>query len=129
MECPVELRKVSLADKFERFAETWTPKVVGEINDFQVKLVKLDGEFVWHHHDAEDELFLVVDGAIDMHYRDGDGRESVERFGRGEFLIVPHGVEHKPVATAGTKLLLLEPKTTVNTGSAGGSRTVNPDWL
>jgi mannose-6-phosphate isomerase-like protein (cupin superfamily) len=125
----VELRKVSLSEKFDRFTETWTPKVVGEINDFHVKLVKIEGEFVWHHHHVEDELFLVVDGAIDMHYRLDDGRESVERFGRGEFLIVPHGVEHKPVAAAGTKLLLLEPKTTVNTGSAGGTRSVEPTWI
>ncbi|MGA8535425.1 MAG: cupin domain-containing protein [Candidatus Tumulicola sp.] len=125
----MELRKVSLAEKFDCFTETWTPKIVGEINDFHVKLVKLDGEFVWHHHDAEDELFLVVDGSVDMHYRTGDGYERVERFGRGEFLIVPHGVEHNPVAAAGTKLLLLEPKTTVNTGSASGSRTVTADWI
>jgi mannose-6-phosphate isomerase-like protein (cupin superfamily) len=87
---------------------------------------KLDGEFIWHHHDTEDELFFVVDGAIDMHYRDEAGNERVERFGPGEFLIVPRGVEHKPVASRGTRLMLIESKTTVNTGTAGGDRTAQP---
>jgi mannose-6-phosphate isomerase-like protein (cupin superfamily) len=125
----VELRKVTLAEAFDGVTQTWTPKIAGEINDFHVKVVKLDGEFVWHHHDVEDELFLVVDGALDMHYRRTDGTESVVHIGRGEFLVVPHGVEHKPVAAAGTNVLLLEPKTTVNTGSAGGARTVTPTWM
>jgi mannose-6-phosphate isomerase-like protein (cupin superfamily) len=123
-----ELRKVNLAEKFGLFDETWTPKIVGELNDFHVKLVKLDGEFVWHHHETEDELFLVIGGQITMHYRD-NGAECSEVFGPNEFLIVPHGVEHKPVAAPGTKLLLLEPKTTVNTGTAGGERTVEPAWI
>jgi mannose-6-phosphate isomerase-like protein (cupin superfamily) len=123
-----ELHKVNLAEKFARFDETWSPKIVGQLNDFHVKLVKLDGEFVWHHHDTEDELFLVIDGELTMHYRD-DANERCEVFGPNEFLIVPHGVEHKPVAAPGTKLLLLEPKTTVNTGNAGGERTVEPAWI
>jgi mannose-6-phosphate isomerase-like protein (cupin superfamily) len=117
-----------LRDKFARFEDTWKPKIVGEINDFHVKIVKLDGEFVWHHHDAEDELFLVIDGRLTMHYRD-NGVERQEEFGPNEFLIVPHGVEHKPEASPGTKLLLLEPKSTVNTGTAGGERTVEPAWI
>lgn len=97
----MQLQKVSIKDKFARFSETWSPKIVGELSGFHVKLVRPEGEFVWHHHDVEDELFLVVDGSMDMHYRD-DGQERVERFGAGEFLIVPHGVEHKPVAALGT---------------------------
>ncbi len=122
------MKKVNLAEKFDRFQETWSPKIVGELNDFHVKLVKVDGEFVWHHHDTEDELFLVIDGEITMHYHD-NGIERSEVFGPNEFLIVPHGVEHKPVAVPGTKLLLLEPKTTVNTGTTGGERTAEPVWI
>jgi mannose-6-phosphate isomerase-like protein (cupin superfamily) len=122
------MQKINLNDKFDAFSETWHPKIVGELNDFHVKLVKIDGEFVWHHHDVEDELFMVIEGEISMHYRTGDG-ERVERFGPGEFLIVPHGVEHKPIATVPTKMLLLEPKTTSNTGTAGGERTAQAEWI
>ena len=122
------MQKINLNEKFEAFSETWRPKIVGELNDFHVKLVKVDGEFVWHHHDVEDELFMVIEGEIAMHYRNGDG-EHVERFGPGEFLIVPHGVEHKPVASVPTKMLMLEPKTTSNTGTAGGERTAQAEWI
>jgi mannose-6-phosphate isomerase-like protein (cupin superfamily) len=122
------MKKVNLENKFDSFDETWRPKIVGELNDFHVKLVKIDGEFVWHHHDVEDELFMVIEGEIAMHYRGEDG-ERIERFGPGEFLIVPHGVEHKPVAASPTKLLLLEPKTTVNTGTAAGERTARAEWV
>ncbi len=125
----MKLQKVSLEAKFGLFDEMWKPKIVGELNDLHVKIVKLEGEFTWHHHETEDELFLVVDGVIDMHYRDVDGNEQVERFGAGEFLIVPHGVEHKPVAGNGAKLLLIEPKTTRNTGTAGGERTAELAWI
>jgi mannose-6-phosphate isomerase-like protein (cupin superfamily) len=124
----MKMQKVNLESKFDTFNDTWSPKIVGALNDFHVKLVKIDGEFVWHHHQVEDELFLVIEGGIAMHYRDGDA-ERVERFGPGEFLIVPHGVEHKPVAETPTKLLLLEPKTTVNTGTAGGDRTIQTEWI
>ncbi|HEV3154120.1 MAG TPA: cupin domain-containing protein [Candidatus Baltobacteraceae bacterium] len=122
------IQKINLAEKLRTFSETWSPKIVGELNDFHVKVVKLDGEFVWHHHEVEDELFLVLAGEIAMHYRDG-ANERCEVFGPGEFLIVPHGVEHKPAAIPGTELLLLEPKTTVNTGTAGGERTAEPVWI
>jgi mannose-6-phosphate isomerase-like protein (cupin superfamily) len=124
----MRLQKVTLAEKFGLFDEKWKPKIVGELNDFHVKLVKVDGDFVWHHHETEDELFLVVDGTIDMYYRD-DGTERIERFGPGEFLIVPHGVEHKPAAAPGTKLLLLEPKTTLNTGNVQNERTTIPERI
>jgi mannose-6-phosphate isomerase-like protein (cupin superfamily) len=125
----MKLQKVSLEQKFALFEKTWVPQIIGEMNDLHVKIVKLHGEFIWHHHDEEDELFLVTEGAIDMHYRDHDGNEQVERFGPGEFLIVPRGVEHKPVARDGAKLVLIEPKTTRNTGTAGGARTVEPAWI
>lgn len=122
------LQKVNLSEKFARFDDEWSPKIVGELNDCHVKLVKIADEFIWHHHDREDELFLVIEGEIAMHYRE-HGEERVERFGPGEFLIVPHGVEHQPVARAGTKVLLLEPKSTVNTGAAGGERTAEAAWI
>lgn len=111
--------KVNLAEKFSCFSEHWSPKVAGAINDFQVKLVKVKGEFVWHHHEAEDELFLVVKGRLRMRFRDRD--VWVEP---GEFIIVPHGVEHLPVADEETHILLLEPKTTLNTGNVRNERTV-----
>ncbi len=122
----VKLSKVTIDEKFESFTDVWSPKIVGEIDDYHVKLVRLSGEFIWHDHKDEDELFLVIDGAIDMHYRDESGQEAVERFGRGEFLIVPRGVEHKPVADPGTKLLLVERNSVVNTGELRNERTKEP---
>lgn len=111
-------RKVNLADKFAQFDDAWNPRVAGDINDFQVKLVKLRGAFVWHKHDVEDELFLVIAGRLRMRFRDRD-----EIVGPGEFIIVPHGVEHCPVAdTDEVQVVLLEPKTTLNTGDADDPR-------
>ena len=111
--------KVNLAAMFARFADHWNPRVVGDLNGQQVKLVKFQGEFVWHHHEAEDELFLVVRGTFRMEFRD----RSVDLHA-GEFLIVPRGVEHRPVAEEEVEVMLFEPAATVNTGSAGGERTV-----
>jgi mannose-6-phosphate isomerase-like protein (cupin superfamily) len=111
--------KVNLAEKFSLFDDHWNPRIVGELNDFQVKLVKIQGQFIWHHHDIEDELFLVVKGRLQMRFRDRD--VWVEE---GEFLIVPHGVEHMPVSEGETHILLLEPKTTLNTGTVTNERTV-----
>ncbi len=111
--------KVSLTDAFATFTEHWSPRIAGELNGQQVKLVKFQGEFVWHSHDAEDELFLVVKGAFRMEFRD----RTVE-LGEGEFLIVPRGVEHRPVANEEVCVLLFEPAGTLNTGTAGGERTV-----
>lgn len=113
------MKKVNLAESFARFSETWSPKVVGDINDMQVKLVKLEGEFVWHHHESEDELFLVVSGRLRMRFRDRD-----ELLGPGEFIVVPHGVEHLPIAEPVCEVLLLEPNTTLNTGNVREARTV-----
>lgn len=111
--------KVSLADKLESFHDFWSPKIIGELNDSFVKLVKLKGEFVWHHHDAEDELFLVIKGTLLMKLKDRDVH--VEE---GEFIIIPRGVEHLPVAEDEVHVLLLEPKTTLNTGNVVSERTV-----
>lgn len=113
------IRKVNLAETFGRFDEHWKPKIVGEVNDSLVKLVKFRGEFVWHHHEREDELFLVVKGRMRMQLRDGD-----VVVGPGELIIIPHGVEHKPVADEETEVLLFEPNSTLNTGNVRNERTV-----
>ncbi len=114
-----ENRKVNLFEKLEQFTERWSPRVVGELNGQHVKLAKLEGEFVWHHHELEDELFLVLRGHLAIHLRD-----RVVELDEGEFFIVPRGVEHKPVAAAETHVLLLEPATTLNTGNLRNERTV-----
>jgi len=113
------IRKVNLKEMFGRFQDQWKPKIVGEVNDSFVKLVKFQGEFVWHHHDDEDEMFLVVNGRMRMQLRD---REVA--VGPGEFIIIPHGVEHKPVADEETEVLLFEPNSTLNTGNVHNERTV-----
>jgi mannose-6-phosphate isomerase-like protein (cupin superfamily) len=119
------LEKVNLADKFALFNDHWSPKVVGDLNGQQVKLVKFRGAFVWHHHESEDELFLVVRGSFRMEFQD----RSVE-LRAGEFLIVPRGVEHLPVADEEVEVLHFEPATTINTGRAGRERTVTAlRWL
>lgn len=110
--------KVNIVEKFALFSDYWSPKVVGDLNGQQVKLVKFQGEFVWHHHDLEDELFLVVRGSFRMEFRD----RAIE-LSEGEFLIVPRGVEHRPVADEEVQVLLFEPASTRNTGNAGGPRT------
>ena len=113
------MEKINLAQKLSSFDERWSPRIVGDVNDVQVKLAKLEGEFVWHHHEAEDELFLVVTGRLTMRFRDRD-----EILGPGELIIVPRGVEHQPVADEGTAVLLVEPRTTLNTGNVRNERTV-----
>jgi mannose-6-phosphate isomerase-like protein (cupin superfamily) len=119
------IEKVRLADKFAQFSDTWSPKIVGEVNDAHIKLVKLKGEFVWHHHEQEDELFLVISGHLVIRLRDRD-----IHLDAGEFVIIPRGVEHLPVAEEEVQVLLLEPKTTLNTGSVINERTVaNPERL
>jgi mannose-6-phosphate isomerase-like protein (cupin superfamily) len=117
-----QLKKVNLAAAFSSFAETWSPRVGGDINDFQIKLVKLEGAFHWHHHDHEDELFLVISGQLRLKLRDQDGGDIV--LGPGEYIIVPHGIEHCPVAEPKCEILLLEPATTLNTGNVSNERTV-----
>jgi mannose-6-phosphate isomerase-like protein (cupin superfamily) len=118
------IQKINLAEKFRLIPEPWSPRIAGELNDSYVKLAKLDGEFIWHHHEAEDELFLVVKGRLTIKLRDRD-----LHLEEGEFVIIPRGVEHLPVAEEEAWVLLLEPKTTVNTGSAGGKRTRADEWI
>ena len=109
---------VRLADKLAQFSEYWSPKIVGELNGQLVKVVKFHGPFVWHHHDQEDELFYVVRGRFRMEFRDRN--VSVEQ---GEFIIVPRGVEHRPVADEPVEVMLFEPATTLNTGNVRNERT------
>ncbi|WP_198674242.1 cupin domain-containing protein [Brevibacillus sp. Leaf182] len=113
------MEKVNVAEKFTLFHEYWNPKIAGEINDSYVKLAKLKGEFVWHQHENEDEMFFVVKGKLLIKFRDKD-----VWLNEGEFLIVPKGVEHMPVAEEEVHVLLLEPKTTLNTGDQVNEKTV-----
>jgi mannose-6-phosphate isomerase-like protein (cupin superfamily) len=114
------IEKVNLSEKLGLFDDLWSPRIVGEINDSHVKLVKLKGEFVWHKHDREDEMFLVLKGTLLMKLRDRD-----LKIAEGEFVIIPKGVEHLPVAEEETHVLLFEPKTTLNTGDVENERTVH----
>ncbi|KAB2878836.1 cupin domain-containing protein [bacterium] len=113
------MEKVNINEKFSMFQDHWSPKIVGEINDTHVKLAKLKGEFIWHHHDNEDEMFLVIKGKLLMRLRDRD-----LQLNEGEFVIIPKGVDHLPVAEEEVHLLLLEPKTTLNTGNIESERTL-----
>jgi len=115
---------INLGTKLQSFGDYWHPKIVGELNDSYVKLVKLQGEFVWHQHTNEDELFLVIEGTLLIRLRDGE-----RTVHRGEFVIIPKGVEHLPVAQEEVHVLLLEPKSTLNTGDVQNSRTVPAEWI
>ena len=110
---------VNLKEKLSKFSAQWSPKIVGEVNDCYIKLVKFQGPFTWHHHDNEDELFFVVKGSFRMALKDGD---KVIR--EGEFLIIPRGVEHMPVADQECHVMLIEPRTTLNTGNVRNERTL-----
>ena len=112
------ITKINLAEKLGQFSDHWNPRIAGTVNDFHVKLAKLQGEFVWHKHDHEDELFLVVKGHLLIKLRDGE-----ISLNEGEFVIIPKGVEHLPVAEEEVHVLLFEPKTTLNTGNVLEERT------
>ncbi|AQQ52518.1 cupin domain-containing protein [Planococcus lenghuensis] len=114
------MEKVNIQDKFSLFTDHWSPKIGGSINDMHVKFTKLKGEFVWHQHEEEDEMFLVIKGSLLMQLRDKD-----ITINEGEFLIVPKGVEHRPVAEEEAHVLLFEPNTTLNTGTEVNERTVS----
>ena len=114
------MEKVNLQEKLAAFDELWSPKIVADLNGQHVKLVKVKGEFVWHHHDDEDELFLILEGRLKMELRDGD-----VWLEEGEFLVVPRGIEHRPVADDEVHLLLFEPASTLNTGNVRNERTVD----
>jgi len=119
------MTKINLAEKLAKFSDRFSPKIIAELNGQHVKLVKALGPFVWHHHDHEDELFLVVRGTLRMEFRD-----RTEVLQAGELIVVPRGVEHRPVAAEEVCVLLFEPAGTLNTGTAGGEHTVkNPDWI
>lgn len=119
------IEKVNVADKFSQFTDYFNPRIAGELNGQQVKLVKFQGEFVWHHHENEDELFYVVKGSFDMHMRD-----KIITINAGEFLIMPRGIEHKPVAQEEVEILLFEPASTLNTGNIENELTVkHPEQL
>jgi mannose-6-phosphate isomerase-like protein (cupin superfamily) len=113
------IERVNLGEKFSLIEETWSPRVVGELNGQQVRLAKLAGEFIWHHHEQEDELFLVIAGHLRIELRDG-----AIALGPGEMAIVPRGVEHRPVAPHEAHVLLFEPASTLNTGNVRNERTV-----
>lgn len=118
------MQKVSLTHKLACFDDRWSPRIVGELNGQHVKVVKLQGDFVWHHHEAEDELFLILKGTLRMEYREADQEKSIDLY-EGEFLIVPRGVEHRPCADEECHLMLFEPVTTLNTGNVQSERTVH----
>jgi quercetin dioxygenase-like cupin family protein len=115
---------INLAEKLSLFSDHWSPKIVAEVNGLQVKLAKLRGEFVWHSHDAEDELFLVLEGRLRMQL---PRQELI--LSPGELIVVPRGMEHRPIADEEAHVLLIEPGTTVNTGTAGGERTRECPWI
>jgi mannose-6-phosphate isomerase-like protein (cupin superfamily) len=116
---------VSLLQKIELISEQWSPRVVAELNDYQFKVVRIQGDFVWHDHPETDEAFLVLEGELRIDFRDG-----AVRLGPGELFVVPRGVEHKPFAAGEVKLLLIEPRGILNTGHAGGERTAANDvWI
>jgi mannose-6-phosphate isomerase-like protein (cupin superfamily) len=116
---------INFSQKFATFDEHWQPKVIAEMNDYQFKVVKLQGDFVWHHHMDTDETFIVVDGLLRIDFRDG-----AVHVAAGEMFVVPKGVEHKPYAAREVTMLLIEPRGVTNTGSAGGERTaLNDRWI
>lgn len=116
---------INLARKFASFSERWEPKVVAEMNDYQFKIVRLEGDFIWHDHKDTDETFIVIDGTLRIDFRDGSVVVSAE-----EMFVVPKGVEHKPYAEHEVKLMLIEPRGVRNTGEAGGARTAENDvWV
>lgn len=119
-----EIGKVNIVKKFNLFNEQWSPRIVGELTEFYVKLVKLKGEFVWHHHENEDEMFFVVKGHLLMKLRKKDVLVK-----EGEFIIIPKGVEHLPVASEEVHVMLIEPKSTINTGNIVNERTAENQWI
>jgi mannose-6-phosphate isomerase-like protein (cupin superfamily) len=121
----VGYQAINLGQKFARFQEQWQPKVIAEMNDYQFKVVRLQGDFIWHDHRDTDETFIVIDGELRIDFRDGAVHVSA-----GEMFVVPRGVEHKPYAEREVQLLLIEPRGVLNTGHEGGERTAESDvWI
>lgn len=122
---PKSYHPINFAGKFRRLAERWQPRVIAELNDYQFKIARIEGEFIWHDHPETDEAFIVLDGVLRIDFRDG-----AVRLEAGEMFVVPRGVEHKPCAETEVKLLLIEPRGIANTGHAGGERTAPNDvWI
>jgi mannose-6-phosphate isomerase-like protein (cupin superfamily) len=121
----MELHSINLQDKFSRFSEHWSPKIIAQMNDYHFKLAKVQGEFVWHDHPETDEVFLVVKGQLEIHFRDG-----LVTLNEGEMYVIPMGMEHKPVASEECYILLVEPAGTVNTGGVVSDKTAPNDvWI
>ena len=116
--------KVNLSEKFNLFSDHWKPKIVGRVNSTQVKIAKLLGEFEWHHHEKEDEMFLVIHGELTIELRDG-----TVLLGEGELAVIPHGIEHRPIARKEVLVMLVEPETTVNTGNRISNHTADAEWI
>lgn len=117
------MQKINLKDKFSQFTDFWSPKVIGDLGNYQVKVAKFHDQFVWHHHDQEDEFFLVIEGRVAIHVKEKDS-EQIYTLNAGEGIVVPRGVEHMPVAEETAHVLLLEPATTLNTGNVVNEKTV-----
>jgi mannose-6-phosphate isomerase-like protein (cupin superfamily) len=116
---------INFKDKFTKFTEHWSPRVIAEMNDYQFKLVKVEGEFVWHDHPDTDEVFIVIEGCLNIEFRDG-----VVTLESGEMFVIPKGIEHKPMATSECKIMIVEPKGVVNTGDSGSELTAEDDvWV
>ena len=117
--------KINLKEKYSKFTKHWSPRIIAEMNDYQFKLAKIKGEFVWHDHKHTDETFIVIEGEMSLKFRDGEVKLS-----EGEMYVVPKGIEHKPCAENECKILVVEPRGVINTGDAGGELTINEDmWI
>ena len=122
---PMKYSPINLTDKFSKFNEQWQPKVIAEMNDYQFKIARIEGEFVWHNHPDTDETFIIIEGTLDLEFRDGKVTLSA-----GEMFVVPKGVEHKPVANSECKIMMIEPRGTNNTGDIESNLTAENDvWV
>ena len=118
-------KKINISEKFNKFSDYWSPRVVAEMNDYQFKLAKISGEFIWHHHDSTDEVFLVIEGSMIIEFRD-----RIVELSQGEMYVVPKGVEHKPYAEKECHIMLIEPRGVINTGEIKNKLTsVNDNWI
>ena len=125
MKTSTKYKALNFEEKFSRFTEHWFPRVIAEMNDYQLKLVKVQGEFVWHKHPETDEVFIVINGVLNIEFR--DGKVTLKS---GEMFVIPKGVEHRPAAKKECKMMLIEPKGVVNTGDTGGQLTAENDaWI
>ena len=125
MKTSTKYKALNFEEKFSIFTEHWFPRVIAEMNDYQLKLVKVQGEFVWHKHPETDEVFIVINGVLSIEFR--DGKVTLKS---GEMFVIPKGVEHRPVAKKECKMMLIEPKGVVNTGDTGGQLTAENDaWI